>query len=145
MTQTLRSFPARLLLAVVVTALIASFCYAALDRTVSGGAGALGQAEQAAVTGEGVQAAAAAPIGTPAERNRYIRCVAPGTEVTYTLRVRLLRYAGTALFYLGNGNSRATTWRKLVRIYGLTSWEAQRVTVCADIVWPGAINSSVAA
>lgn len=80
-------------------------------------------------------AAAGAPMGTLAQRNAYVRCVAPATEVSYTLRVRLLSYASKALEGIRARVPAATVTAGLRKLYHLTVTEASRVYWCTVRVW----------
>lgn len=85
-----------------------------------------------------VVTAATSSFGTLAQRNRYIGCVAPGTEVGYTLRVNLLRAAARALEGIRAGVPDSRIVRTLQREFpqlSLTSREGLRIVVCTRIVW----------
>lgn len=78
---------------------------------------------------------AGSTFGTLAERNAYVRCVAPATEVSLSLRVRLLTYAGRALEGI---RADVPAWKvtRTLRIeYRLTAAEASRVYWCVVKVW----------
>lgn len=79
--------------------------------------------------------AEAATFGTLAQRNAYISCVAPGTEVSYTLRVNLLRYAGRALEGIRAHVPASKVTAVLRTEFHLTATEASRVYWCTVRVW----------
>lgn len=79
--------------------------------------------------------ASTAEFGTLAQRNAYISCVAPGTEVSPTLRIKLLNYAMKALEGIRANVPAATVTASLRRIYGLSSTEASKVYWCTKKVW----------
>lgn len=74
--------------------------------------------------------ASSTSFGTLAQRNAYISCVAPGTEVGYTLRVKLLTYAGKALEGIRAGVPSSTITAGLRAQYHITSAEASKVYWC---------------
>jgi hypothetical protein len=80
-------------------------------------------------------AAGTASADTLAERNAYISCVAPGTEVGYSLRIKLLSAGYRALEGLRAGVPYSDIVVVLKREYGFTSTEAWTVLSCAKKTW----------
>lgn len=79
--------------------------------------------------------ATAASYGTLAERNAYVRCVAPSTGVTLNLRIRLLSFSAKALEGIRAGVPAPLVTATLRSRYGLTTAEASRVYWCTVRVW----------
>jgi len=116
-------------LALVAAALLAAL----ITGTVPADAGRT--AQPAAVEVAEQAATATASFGTRAERDAYIRCVAPSTEVSLTLRVKLLTYAGRALEGIRAGVPASKVTAVLRAEYHLTTTEASKVYWCTVRVW----------
>lgn len=117
-------------------AVAAAFGVLATVLLPAGPATAVPAATRPAVTVvEEAHTAPAHAMGTRAQRDAYIKCVAPGTELTPALRTKLLRIAGKALEGIRAKVPAKTVVTGLARLYKITRPEASRAYWCTRRVW----------
>lgn len=87
------------------------------------------------VVGTEPTAVAAADFGTLAQRNAYIRCVAPSSGVTLKQRILMLNVAQKALEGIRGGVPSSTVIISLDRLYPITREEARKAYWCTMKVW----------